>query len=233
MLKFADRFLSVFFPKRCKYCGELIVPEKDVCESCENSLPRILSPCCPFCGHSKEDCSCKQAKSEYTAVAAPFYYEGAAKTAIHRLKFEGKDFVARTLAQDMAKTVKEQYGEKEFDIITFVPFSKAEKHDREFNQSELLAKCLGEELCLPCREMLVKLYDVPRQHTLPGNKRRGNVFGIFAAAEEFSYLDGKTILLADDIKTTGSTLSECAKMLKIAGAKEVCAVTAAIAKKIG
>ena len=113
MLKFADRFLSVFFPKRCKYCGELIVPEKDVCETCESSLPRILSPCCPFCGHSKEDCSCKQAKSEYTAVAAPFYYEGAAKTAIHRLKFEGKDFVARTLAQDMAKTVKEQYGEKE------------------------------------------------------------------------------------------------------------------------
>ena len=81
--------------------------------------------------------------------------------------------------------------------------------------------------------MLVKLYDVPRQHTLPGNKRRGNVFGIFATAKEFSYLDGKTILLADDIKTTGSTLSECAKMLKIAGAKEVCAVTAAIAKRIG
>ena len=133
----------------------------------------------------------------------------------------------------MAKTVKEQYGEKKFDIITFVPFSKAEKHDRDFNQSELLAKRLGEELCLPCREMLVKLYDVPRQHTLPGTKRRGNVFGIFATAEEFSYLDGKTILLADDIKTTGSTLSECAKMLKIAGAKEVCAVTAAIAKRIG
>ena len=60
----------------------------------------------------------------------------------------------------MAKTVKEQYGEKKFDIITFVPFPKAEKHDREFNQSELLAKRLGEELCLPCREMLVKLYDV-------------------------------------------------------------------------
>lgn len=152
MLKFADRLLSVFFPKRCKYCGELIVPEKDVCESCESSLPRILPPCCRFCGHSKEDCSCKQAKNEYSAVAAPFYYEGAAKTAIHRLKFEGKDFVARTLAQDMAKTVKEQYGEKKFDIITFVPFSKAEKHDREFNQSELLAKRLGEELCLPCRE---------------------------------------------------------------------------------
>ncbi len=84
---------------------------------------------------------------------------------------------------------------------------------------------------MPCREMLVKLYDVPRQHTLPGNKRRGNVFGIFATAEEFSYLDGKTILLADDIKTTGSTLSECAKMLKNSRRKEVCAVTAAIAKK--
>ena len=143
LLKFADRLLSVFFPKRCKYCGELIVPEKDVCESCESSLPRILPPCCRFCGHSKEDCSCNQAKNEYSAVAAPFYYEGAAKTAIHRLKFEGKDFVARTLAQDMAKTVKEQYGEKKFDIITFVPFSKSEKHDREFNQSELLAKRLG------------------------------------------------------------------------------------------
>ena len=77
MLKFADRLLSVFFPKRCKYCGELIVPEKDVCESCESSLPRILPPCCRFCGHSKEDCSCKQAKNEYSAVAAPFYYEGA------------------------------------------------------------------------------------------------------------------------------------------------------------
>lgn len=198
------------------------------------------APCRVFCLRvavfavtAKRTAHVSRQKTNIPPFAAPFYYEGAAKTAIHRLKFEGKDFVARTLAQDMAKTVKEQYGEKKFDIITFVPFSKAEKHDREFNQSELLAKRLGEELCLPCREMLVKLYDVPRQHTLPGNKRRGNVFGIFATAEEFSYLDGKTILLADDIKTTGSTLSECAKMLKIAGAKEVCAVTAAIAKRIG
>ena len=63
MLKFADRLLSVFFPKRCKYCGELIVPEKDICENCESSMPRILPPYCPFAVTAKRTAPASRQKA--------------------------------------------------------------------------------------------------------------------------------------------------------------------------
>lgn len=227
--EFADRILSIFFPKRCAYCGKLIVPSGRLCVSCEKNLPRIEPPLCLFCGHSKADCRCRQKKFEFKAVAAPFYYEGAVKEAVRRLKFKNLDFVAETLAADMERTVRREYEGLRFDCVTFVPFSEADKKRREFNQSALLARELAKRLGLPCADLLQKIYDVPPQHTLKRGERAGNVFGVFGVKEGVD-VRGLTVLLADDIKTTGATLSECAKMLKLAGANAVYAAAAAVTK---
>lgn len=224
-----NRILDVFFPPRCAYCGTLVMSGATLCADCVTALPVIEPPVCLLCGHSKRDCCCKQKKHEFKGVAAPFYYEDALKQAIHRLKFKHLDFVAETLAKDMAETVLREYADVHFDFVTFVPFTRQEKKTRAFNQSELLAKRISAKLGVPCAELLVKLYDVPRQHTLRARERRGNVFGIFDTAES-AQLDRATVLLVDDIKTTGATLSECAKMLRLSGADCVYAVTAAITK---
>lgn len=224
-----DRALCAVFPRRCSYCGKVIVPERQICEDCESNLPRITAPICLLCGHAKTDCTCKQKKHKYKAICAPFYYEDAIVQAIHRLKFENKDFLAESFTSDMAACVRREYADIMFDTVTFVPFTKRQMRLREWNPSETLAKALAEQLNLSSEALLVKLYETKTQHTLASSARTGNVFGVFETADP-NAVAGKTVLLVDDIKTTGATLHECAKMLMLADAKAVYACTFAITK---
>lgn len=228
--RLADRALCAVFPRRCLYCGVTIAPEQSVCDSCRESLPRIESPVCLLCGHQKEDCICKQKKHKYKAVCAPFYYEDAIETAVHRYKFEDKDFLAADFARDMEETVQREYKDILFDSVTFVPFTKKQMRTREWNPGETLARALAAELDLQCLTLLEKLYETESQHMLSARERTGNVFGVFEACNLENVQD-KTVLLVDDIKTTGATLSECAKMLKLGGAKAVYAVTFAVTRR--
>ncbi|MEG2396709.1 MAG: ComF family protein [Oscillospiraceae bacterium] len=225
-----DKLLFVLFTKKCKYCGSIIPEKLEICDDCQKNLPRILPPICHLCGHSKEDCKCKNKKHEYDAIVAPFYYDKAIKIAIHRFKFGKKLNIGKTLAEDMAQAVLREYSELKFDLIAFIPMTKKEEKKRSFNQSEILANELSEIINVPATKVLVKIYETKTQHTLSEKDRKGNVFGVFDISEKAD-LAGMTILLVDDIKTTGTTLSECAKMLNLSGAEAVYAVTAAITLK--
>lgn len=224
-----DRLLCAFFPRRCKYCGALLVPSETVCATCAATLPRVDLPVCTLCGCQKADCACKQKKHKYDAICAPFYYEHTIVQAVHRFKFDGKDFLASAFAEDMAFAVQRDFPTVDFDTVTFVPFTKKQEKTRAFNPSALLAHALAERMQVPCAPLLVKLYETETQHYLKSSARVGNVFGVFDVDETFS-VTGKTILLVDDIKTTGATLHECAKMLKLAGAQAVYVCTFAVTK---
>ena len=156
---------------------------------------------------------------------------GGAREAVLRMKYAVNYQSAEYLAEKMADCVRERYCDVQFDEIAFVPFSKKQKRIREENQSEMLATELGKLLGLPVRSYLVKLYDTRQQHTLKESLRSGNVLGIFDVDDKEHSPEGKTILLCDDVKTTGATLNECAKMLRLAGAKDVKCVAATITKK--
>lgn len=227
---FADRALCILFPRRCRYCGAVIEPSETLCDGCKNDLPRITPPACLFCGCAQADCVCKSKKNFYDAVAAPFYYEGAIVKAIDRMKFHDKAFMADVLGEDMLKTVNNVYSDRHFDLVCFVPFSQSDKKSREFNHSELIAHKIADGLHAECADIIEKIYDVPTQHSLGREERKGNVFGVFEISDAERAKD-KTVLLVDDIKTTGATLNECAKMLKLSGAKEVSCVTFAVTKK--
>lgn len=229
-LRWWDRLLCAFFPRRCVYCGAVIRPERTVCDRCVRELPRIVPPACPFCGHEKADCTCGRKKQKFKAICAPFYYENTIVKAVHRYKFEDRDFLAEAYARNMASAVRREFSDVSFDAVTFVPFTKKQMRTRAFNPSELLARHTAKELELPCETLLQKLYETEPQHRLTGDARTGNVFGVYEVAPDVS-LDGKTVLLIDDIKTTGATLSECAKMLLLGGAKAVYCCTFAIARR--
>lgn len=222
--------LSIFFPKRCKYCGCVIDMRDELCNTCEKTLMKIEGEICKRCGVSKDLCSCGGKKSYYEGICAPFYYEGAVSKAIWNLKFRNKTEFAETLAEEMARCFQERLSEYDFDFCTFVPSAKEDIKKRGYNQADLLARQVGTLIGIPCKELLIKNRPTKPQHTLPEMKRSGNLLGCFEVkdGEEF---ENARILLCDDVKTTGATLNECAKTLLIGGASEVFCLTAAITSR--
>lgn len=225
---FHERILWIFFTNKCRYCGEILDKDEILCKDCSENLPVIKGEKCKYCGAEKSRCDCKKHKLGFDGITAPFYYDGSIKKCISRFKFGNKLVSGAVLAEDMAGAVKEDFGDKKFDFICFVPFSKIQKLKRNYNQSEILAENLSKELNIPLHNVLVKLFETKAQHKMSSRKRKGNVFGVYDV-KNGANVKGKTILLVDDVKTSGSTLDDCAWILKIRGASEVYCVTAAIA----
>ncbi len=230
MGKIKDALLWVALTNKCRYCGELLESERTLCEDCEKNLPIIQDPRCKYCGAGKKRCQCEKHRMRFDGITAPFYYEKGVLKGLHRLKFGEKSFMAEIFAEDMARFVKQDFKEISFDFITFVPFSSFQTRNRNYNQSELLAEALGKLLELPVKNVLIRLFDTQVQHRMSQYRRKGNVFGIYDVNENVN-VSGKTILLVDDIKTTGTTFNECAKILKIRGAEKVYCVSVALTGK--
>ncbi len=222
-----DKLLTVVYPKRCALCGEVIAFDGRLCEECE-AEKRIEGEICLKCGREKERCVCKKEhfSPSYKGFCAPYYFSGSMQKAVYRLKNSGFEELAPPMASVMAETVKKRFENTEFDCVTCVPMTKRRRRKRGYNQSELLAKALAKELKLPYEALLVKSRDTKAQRLSTAKDRRTNLYGAFEAAHDAKLKD-KTVLIADDVKTTGSTLSECAKMLRIHGARAVyaCAFT--------
>ena len=222
------RVRYVFYPRRCAFCGKVIAPKAEICSACGASAHRVPLPACPHCGCGSRDCVCGKHRSRFAAAfASPFYYEGCVREGIHRMKFHSEPEVAEVLGREMAAFSKQVYAGVQIDCVTFVPMTRREERERRYNQSELLAKSAAKELLLPCVPTLEKLYETRRQRTLDRRRRSGNVFGVFDVIDPYA-VEGRRILLCDDLHTTGATLTECAKMLRIRGAREVICLTAAV-----
>lgn len=221
-----EKALCWFFPRRCAICGRVVALDEDLCEECRN-LKRIEPPRCLQCGRAKADCICKGAKKEYDGITAPFYYKDILVTAVHNFKFHEQPLLARKMGEEMALSVKETFSDITFDVITCVPLSKRRKNDRGYNQAELLARSVSKNLGIPYSELLRKVVNNKVQHKENARVRKINVYGVYDLIDGVD-VNGKTVLLVDDVKTTGSTLNECAKMLKMHGAKKVIVTTFAI-----
>jgi len=223
--------LVTVFPKRCGFCGKVITPSADACGDCNKIVSRVQPPVCTLCGRGKEECMCKDHQCFYSKLAAPFYYEDTVRKCIWNFKFRGKTQNAKILANEMAITAEKEFSGKKFDIITCVPLTKSSLKNRGYNQGWLLAKEIGTLLNIDTVDgLLKKLYDTPAQHTMNSSMRRGNLVGVFDVIKP-EMIAGRRILLCDDVATTGATLNECAKMMVLYGAKEVCCLTAAVTRK--
>ena len=222
--------LWMFFTNRCKYCDTLIAKDEELCEACKVDLPRISEEKCKFCGAGKSRCTCKKRSMNYDGITAPFYYEKGVKQGLQLFKFNSKTYFANRFAEDMAECIKTDFSNVSFDFVCFVPFTNSQKIERNYNSSELLAEQVAKVLNLPLQNALVKLFNVKTQHNMTISQRKGNVHGIYDVKDDFD-IKGKTVLLVDDIMTTGETLNNCALIMKIRGAEKVYCVTAAITTK--
>ncbi len=224
------RMLTALFPRRCRICGEVVEFDRDVCDNCID-LPEILPPLCLKCGHTKSDCICKKHKRniEYKAVIAPFYYEGRIQQGILNFKMHSMPFLADGYGILIADTVKKYYLHIEFDCITYIPMRRNDERNREFNQAKLLAEVVSRECDIPFADLLVKSVKTKKQKMQSANERFVNMYGAFDIVKNAD-VTGKTILLIDDVKTTGATLSSAALVLKAHGAKAVYCAAIAVVK---
>ncbi len=216
---------DIFFPERCVFCGRNpVFPGKILCDECEKSIEFICSPRCPKCGRESKKCRCKNLRTFYKELRAPYYNVTSVRRAVDRWKFYGGTECTEVFARDMLPLYEDEINSGLFDFATFVPASKSTMEKRGFNQSELLAEVFCAYSSLECKDCLVRTFETPAQHSLPRYLRLGNLLGVFEVKDKEAVY-GKTILLIDDIKTTGTALNECAKMLMIAGAEEVYCLT--------
>lgn len=220
--------IYALYPKRCVFCGRLIAASQDYCDVCAKDISCVEEPTCPLCGSGKKRCSCGGRRRFFSRIAAPFYFEGAVRHGIHRFKFRGAFRSADYFARKMAETARAKYADICFDMVLCVPMTRKSSKKRGYNQSVLLSQKVAESIGVPfCEDLLIKLYETESQHGLKHFLRKGNLTGVFdvSRAEE---VNGKNILLIDDVKTSGETLDECAKMLYLYDAAQICALTLAL-----
>ena len=226
MSRWSQAVKRVFFPHHCFLCNEVLYPHQRLCADCVQTAPYILPPICELCGRSGEDCRCGNHRRAFERCVSPFYHKGTAQTGIYTLKSRGYRVTVEGFAAEMAEVVRREYGGIPFELVTAVPLHKRERLERGFNQAEKLGQALSKRLNVPYATVLKKITLTAPQKSLKAVERSGNLLGVFDVCGDVS---GKTILLVDDVITTGTTLDECAKMLKLFGAAEVYAVTAAAA----
>lgn len=222
---------ELLFPRRCPLCGAVIYRSERICARCAGDMEFIRPPVCRRCGRPAGKCFCRRDNYAFTRNVSPLCYTRAAKRGIHRMKFRGAPSAAKYFGMLMASTVKAQYIEQgmRFDCVVGVPMHRVDERKRGYNQANLLARTVAQELGLPyASRVLVKYKRSQSQHTLSARERRQNVRDVFRVARPEAVED-RTVLLCDDVITSGSTLSECAATLLEAGAKEIYCVTATAA----
>jgi ComF family protein len=153
--------------------------------------------------------------------------EGQLRELVHLYKFRGRAGIAWELGPLLGRLAEEELSGplKEAACVTHVPIAPARWRERGFDQSELLARRTAEWLGLPFESLLERCKETSPQTGLPGHQRRRNLQGVFGLRSGREGIEGARVLLVDDVLTTGSTASACARALRKAGAEAVCVVS--------
>lgn len=212
--------LNYFESVICSTCLEGINPlGENICKKC--GRPLFLEVPTQIC------LSCIENPPLYTIHRSVSLYDGIVKEMILLLKFEKLKILGKVLAKMAYEKLKENNTVFDCDILIPVPISKKRKLERGFNQSEEIARELSNLIKKKLvRNVLVKKIETIPQSLLPMRERRKNIIGSFEV-KNAEFIKGRRILLVDDIYTTGSTISECCKVLLRSGAEEVKVLTIA------
>ena len=232
------KLLDILYPRVCPICGGMSDrAQRHICWKCFSALPfnTVDKPHCVRCGKVPEgdvaaDFLCDACRLETPAfdlarTALPFHSE--ARDLVHVLKYKKGMWIANDLADILEGCARAHFNVGDIDLILPVPLSPLKFRKREYNQSAMLARSLSKGLGAPCRpSLLERVRDTPTQTHLTVTGRKNNVKGAFAVTDPPS-VRARTILVVDDVMTTGATLGEIAATLKAAGAWRVWALAVA------
>ncbi|MGI5875975.1 MAG: ComF family protein [Dethiobacteria bacterium] len=232
-------FLDLFYPPRCYFCGSLLdlYPKKGrhdfsegnlqefetiLCRNCLLSLP-WLQNCCSHCALPNPQnlgvCPfCSEIDFAFNGCCAVVRYKGDMREVLYRFKYRGQKILADPLGKLMAVKIKNMPWHDSLDLVTPVPLAPEKLLQRGYNQSALLAQVVSRELRLPMQELLIRNKNTKSQTGLNRQQRWVNVQGSFASN---NILQKGTVLLIDDVLTSGSTAHEASLVLKKAGCRQV------------
>lgn len=228
---------EVIFPTTCMTCGVVLDYQRlpVFCEDCFSRIKFIRSSLCSCCGipfgaageqdHLCGDCIV--AAPAFSLARSAGHYENALLDAIHQFKYRGKTSVGKSLGKLMADFAYPGLNIADYSLVIPVPLHRRRLRERGFNQAVILAREIARRFSLPLDFTTLKrhMYTNP-QVSLGKKEREKNVRGAFVVKREDRIQD-KDIILVDDVYTTGSTLRECARILKKHGARQVAALTLA------
>jgi competence protein ComFC len=222
---------GLLFPWSCPGCSILLKYPDVICPRCELSLLKIVAPFCKRCGtalpqHWKVTIcpECHQRKHRITAIRSAYEYEGLAAQMIKEAKYLRKGRYLRYLADQLFVLARTEFPSS-IKAVVPVPLHKNREWSRTFNQAELLATRIAKLWDLPIWYALKKVSKTKPQSSLSGSTRRFNLQNVFKF--RFGKRHAKSVLLVDDVITTGSTLNECARVLRQNGVKRIYAITIA------
>jgi ComF family protein len=228
--------LDIVYPRRCGGCGgELADRGMHLCWECLAGAVYVKDPFCSCCGdpvdgavHHAFLCSwCRRTRPAFALARSAIRFRGVMKQVVHAFKYERACHLAGDLGGLLAGCVRAHYAGIDFDGVAYVPLHPLKARERSFNQSRLLAVSSARQLEIPVlHRSLARVRMTCTQTRLSAEERKSNVRGAFRAAMP-EWIDGRRLLLVDDVMTTGATVNECAKVLVQAGARSVHVVTVA------
>jgi ComF family protein len=229
---------GLFFPEGagCPVCGRRGSP-RHLCRVCVEMWAELaygLTPC-EKCGRFqsvKEEekiCpDCRNSEAPYCIARGVAPYEGAVREALHDFKFCGRRELAYPFGELMASMAVSIFPVRSIAAVIPVPLHENRLRERGFNQAAQLSEVVSRILKIPMAgEALVRLRETPSQTSLSREQRQANLKGAFEVGKQPPMIKGKTVLLVDDVYTTGATVQECSRVLVDFGVKEIYVVTLA------
>ncbi len=208
---FLDSLLCLIFPEKCRGCGKKGRP---LCTECFKKIPAL-------------NALAIRGRDPIIKIFSYTAYSGLAKNIIMDFKFKGKKDLAEPLAQMAVKALPTHLRAAENTLLIPVPLHHLRYKERTFNQSELIAKEISALIGIPvCNISIIRAGNTSFMHKLTTKQRRKNIKGAFKVVRP-ELLKEKTVIIIDDILTTGATTEELAKVIKESGAVQIYALTPA------
>lgn len=228
--------LDLVYPRLCGGCGSEVRDEDGhLCWNCMRRLPYIVHPFCSICGDPVDGrvdelfvChACSERRPCFDRARSAVRYRDVVQELLRRFKYRHGFWIANDLSRLLQSCVESHFDVSLIDAVAFVPLYPTRRHQRGFNQAELLAWLLARRLRKPLiKKALVRVRPTATQTRLTAQERALNVRNAFKIRNARSF-SGKRLLLVDDVMTTGATVNECSRMLKAGGATEVWVATVA------
>jgi len=230
-----EAFLNALYPPHCAKCLADTDSGVHLCLICAAQARKIKSPFCRQCSQPFEGaiegefvCAhCRDRKLHFDCAVAPYLSRDVVREFIHRFKYERQYFLRRPLADWMAEALEDsRITAQPFDAFVPVPLHRARYRERDFNQAEVLAKLIAKRAGKPVLSALQRIRYTTTQTRLNREERMENLRNAFRVRHA-SLVQSRHLILVDDVFTTGSTVEECARVLRHAGAASVRVVTVA------
>src|SRR5216684_5008692 len=226
---------SLFYPPVCTICSANVASREYLCQECDAKTPRIVPPFCAKCSEPFEGAisgpftcaNCAHRKIYFDAAVSAYRSRGIVRRVILDFKYGRQVHLRHLVARWLfAALDDDRLREQRFAVLIPVPLHPARERERGFNQATLLAELLRSNMSIQMNPMLERTRYTTTQTAFDRAERMENLHGAFRLRKSAD-VRKLHVLLIDDVLTTGSTLSECARTLKQAGAQSVCATTAA------